>query len=359
MTDTKLLTNASLSLFPWYDKNHRELPWRKDCDPYHIWISEIMLQQTRVEAVKEYYRRFLTELPNIQALSRVSDEALMKLWQGLGYYNRASNLKKAAIRVVEEYNGTFPSDYESILSLPGIGSYTAGAIGSISFQLPTPAVDGNVLRIVSRLTDSKKNIDLPQVKKEIENTLREVYQHISAPDASNSGKLTQALMELGATICIPNGAPHCDRCPWNDLCLSKKRGTISERPVRSPKKGRRIEDRAVFILYCDDHVVIRKRPPKGLLANLWEFPNVLAEKESIHSMQDALLYAEREGYHPSGAAMQTCYTHIFSHVEWRMTAYFIEIRPDQNLEFFPSFSEIESDYALPSAFRPFWDLLKN
>jgi len=358
MTSYELLLTAAKQILPWYENNHRDLPWRSDSDPYHVWISEIMLQQTRVEAVKEYYIRFLKTLPNIAALANVSDETLLKLWQGLGYYNRAANLKKAANVIIANHSGVFPDKYDEILSLPGIGAYTAGAIGSISFQLPKPAVDGNVLRIISRLTDSDKNIDLPNVKKEISEGLEEVYTTLSLESSENASLLTQGFMELGATVCIPNGVPHCERCPWSDLCQAKAQGTTHLRPVRSPKKERRIEERAVLILFKDDHVVLNKRPEKGLLAKLWEFPNTLSETSSISDMQDAIRYSEKLGFHPVKGVMQTTYTHIFSHVEWRMTAYYIEIRPENVPAVFPAFSEIEADYALPSAFMPFYESLK-
>ena len=256
-------------LIPWYFKHARDLPWRKDREPYHVWLSEIMLQQTRVEAVKGYYTRFLKEFPTIADLAEADEDRLLKLWEGLGYYNRVRNMQKAAIQVMEEHGGKLPADYEKLLKLKGIGSYTAGAIASIAYQIPVPAVDGNVFRILTRVAADDTDIMKPSFRTLLEKELREVMQGMEMPGAFN-----QALMELGATVCVPNGAPLCEQCPWNSLCLARKEGRIAELPVRTKAKARRIEKRTVLVIRDNDKVAIRKRPEKGLLAGLYELPNV-------------------------------------------------------------------------------------
>ena len=281
------LTELPGRLLPWYRENRRELPWRADRLPYHIWLSEIMLQQTRVEAVKGYYTRFLAALPDIASLARCDDELLHKLWEGLGYYSRVRNLKKAAQDIMERHGGVFPENYNDVLALPGIGEYTAGAICSIAFDRPTPAVDGNVLRVVSRLTDDPSPIDLPETKRRVNALLAGIYP-------KEAGAFTQALMELGATVCGPNRAPDCAACPCQSLCLGFRRGTAKTLPVKSPKRQRRQEDRSVFILSCDGRFALEKRPDKGLLAGLWQFPNVAGKLDT----QDALDTVCAMGLHP-------------------------------------------------------------
>ena len=244
-------------LLQWYRKEHRDLKWRQTKNPYHIWVSEIMLQQTRVEAVKGYYDRFIREIPDIESLAKISEERLLKLWEGLGYYNRARNLKKSAITIMKEYNGIFPIEYEAVLSLSGIGEYTAGAICSICYDAPTPAVDGNVLRVMTRVSECYDNIDLQVTKKNARQELLVLYSQ------GNCGELTQALMELGATVCVPNGAPKCEQCPLSNQCISYRNNTYENLPVRQIKKKRTIEEMTVFILHDEEQYGIRKREAKG------------------------------------------------------------------------------------------------
>ena len=253
------------AILPWYRENRRALPWRETNDPYRIWVSEIMLQQPRVEAVKGYYARFLAALPDIESLARCDDERLHKLWEGLGYYSRVRNLKKAAGVILERHGGVFPADPDAVRALPGIGDYTAGAVCSIAFSLPTPAVDGNVLRVLSRLRCDAEPIDLPAVKKRGSRELAEIYP------ADCPGEFTQALMELGATVCVPNGEPKCAVCPCRSFCEGQTRW--QELPVKLPKKAKKQEDRTGFVLRCGERYAIEKRPGKGLLAGLWQFPN--------------------------------------------------------------------------------------
>lgn len=331
-------------LLPWYHMNKRDLPWRRDHDPYHIWLSEIMLQQTRVEAVKGYYTRFLDALPSIEALSACDDELLQKLWEGLGYYSRVRNLKKAAIVIKETHNGIFPANYADILALPGIGEYTAGAVASIAFGQKTPAVDGNVLRVLSRLNNDPSPVDLPETKKKVQRLLETIYPE-------EAGDFTQALMELGATLCGPNWKPRCGECPCKTICLGYQNGTAEELPVKSPKKEKRQEDRTVFIISCDGKYALEKRPAKGLLAGLWQFPNVSGHL----STGQALSAAESMGLIPREIYREISRKHIFTHIIWNMKGIYLEVsEPSGNFHWLTE-NEITHQAALPTAFRLFWE----
>ena len=324
----------TVPLLEWYRENARVLPWRSDPTPYHVWVSEVMLQQTRVTAVIDYYRRFLEALPTVEDLAACPGDVLMKLWQGLGYYSRARNLQKAARVIVETYGGTFPRTYEDIRALPGVGDYTAGAISSIAFGLPRPAVDGNVLRVVSRITADRRDVTRPGTKKDITAALRAVMP-LDCP-----GDFNQALMELGAMVCLPNGAPLCDRCPAADLCAAHRGGTELELPVKPPKKERRVEERTVYLIFRDGRVALRKRPQRGLLAGLWEYPNEL-------SPWPCPVAGEPE----FGATGK----HIFTHIEWRMTACTVEACGEDLPEgwVWAGRRALEETYPVPSAFAPF------
>ena len=336
------------ALLPWYGENKRDLPWRKDREPYHVWLSEIMLQQTRVEAVKGYYTRFLQALPTIETLADCDDDRLHKLWEGLGYYSRVRNLKKCANVIVEQHGGRFPVDYEKVLALPGIGEYTAGAICSICFDSPTPAVDGNVLRVVSRLTRDETPIDTPVYKKFVCRELAKVYP-------TNAGDFTQALMELGATVCGPNRKPDCEVCPCKAFCESAKTGDGERFPVKMPKKEKRTEERTVFILSCEGKYALEKRPGKGLLARLWQFPNCLGKLET----QAALLKVEELGLRPRQLLRQVERSHIFTHIRWDMRGIYLEISECAGGFHWLTAEEIDKDTALPTAFRQFWEEINN
>ena len=332
-------------LLPWYRENRRDLPWRKDREPYHIWVSEIMLQQTRVEAVKGYYTRFLNVLPTIEALANCDDDLLHKLWEGLGYYSRVRNLKKAAIAVMEQHGGSFPTTHEEVIRLPGIGAYTAGAICSIAYNLPTPAVDGNVLRVFSRLTNDPSPIDLPETKKAVTAALAEIYP-------AEAGDFTQALMELGATICGPNKAPDCENCPCKEICLAYREGTAEALPVKAPKKAKRQEDRTVFILRCEGRYALEKRPNKGLLAGLWQFPNVSAHLDTAKALEAV----QAMGLKPREIHREVERKHIFTHIQWNMKGIYLEVsQPAGEYSWFTA-EEINTQAALPTAFKQFWDL---
>ncbi len=331
-------------LLPWYLENRRELPWRADREPYHIWLSEIMLQQTRVEAVRGYYVRFLEQLPTIEALADCDDDLLHKLWEGLGYYSRVRNLKKAARVIMAQHQGHFPGEYGDILALPGIGEYTAGAVSSIAFGRKRPAVDGNVLRVLSRLRNDPSPIDLPATKKEVTAALAAIY-----PEAA--GDFTQALMELGATLCGPNRKPLCEECPCRSICLGYRQGTAEALPFKSPKKEKRQEDRTVFILCCDGKYALQKRPDRGLLAGLWQFPNVSGKLDT----REALAAVEHMGLIPRALSREVVRRHIFTHIQWNMKGIYLEVSGcGGDFQWFTE-DEINTQAALPTAFRLFWE----
>ncbi len=335
-------------LLTWYEKNARQLPWRDDPMPYRVWISEIMLQQTRVEAVKPYFERFVREIPDVRALAEVPEEKLLKLWEGLGYYSRARNLKKAAILLMEQYRGELPQSAEKLEKLPGIGSYTAGAVASIAYGQPEPAVDGNVLRVAARLEASRKDTADAAVKKELRSRLREVY-----PTGQESA-FTQALMELGATVCLPNGAPLCEACPLAEMCEAHRTGVENELPVKAPKRERRVETLTVFLILSDGMAALRRRPETGLLAGLWEFPNTggalsPAQVEKILPMWGIVA----ETIEPLPAAK-----HVFTHVEWRMTGYLVRARSPGGDFVWTQPEDLFRDYAVPSAFGAYLRILR-
>ena len=330
-------------LLEWFELNKRDLPWRRTKDPYHIWVSEIMLQQTRVEAVKPYYERFLKNLPTIQDLAEAEEETILKLWEGLGYYSRVRNMQKAAIQIMEEHDGSFPSEHQKILKLKGIGPYTAGAVGSIAFDLPIPAVDGNVLRVMSRLTADSSDISLQTTKKEWENRLTEIIP------PHEPGNMNQALMELGATVCLPNGAPKCEICPVRKYCEAYRRNSVLLYPVKAEKKARTIEYLNVFFCTDGEKIAISKRAAKGLLSRLWELPNANREISIPASLQElGILQAE--------IIPMKNQKHIFTHIEWHMDCYFIKVTEKTESELlWLTREEAETSYALPSAFRKIWE----
>ena len=343
--DQNVLCAIVQPLLEWFAENKRDLPWRRDREPYHVWLSEIMLQQTRVEAVKAYYARFLETAPDVFALAALPEDRLLKLWEGLGYYNRARNLQRCAKEIAAR-GGAFPRTKAELLQLPGIGDYTAGAIASICFEEPAAAVDGNVLRVCARLLDDDRPVDTSQYKKELDAALSAVYPK------GRCGDFTQSLMELGATVCVPNGAPHCGDCPVQALCRARENGTALKLPVKQPKRARREEQRTVFLLRCGDLVAVEKRPNSGLLAGLWQLPNTdrLLDETGVgdwateHGLGDTELRSARDG------------RHIFTHITWEMRCYtlwctnaapqFTWVTPEQ----------LRGEVSLPTAFRQFLDL---
>ncbi|MBQ7661145.1 MAG: A/G-specific adenine glycosylase [Clostridia bacterium] len=341
MRKNEILQKLPSLLLPWFDAHHRDLPWRKNKDPYRVWISEIMLQQTRVEAVVGYYDRFLTALPDVRALANVQETELFKLWEGLGYYSRARNLQKAA-RAIEDAGGAFPSDYDGVRALPGIGDYTAGAICSICFEMPTPAVDGNVLRVYTRLLCDERPIDTDRMKAAVKDDLAPVYP------SGSCGQFTQSLMELGAILCTPK-SPHCDVCPLAAVCLARGAGRQSELPKKGEKRARRVEERMVLRILCDGDLALCRRENKGLLAGLWQLPNELCTP----SPAAALAFCEAHGMKPKTIRRELHRTHVFTHIEWKMTCYEIEVEARGGDFVFASAEELDKVYALPTAFRIF------
>ncbi len=332
-------------LLDWFKACARVLPWRENPTAYNVWVSEIMLQQTRVEAVKPYYDRFMKLFPNVRALAEAEDEVLLKAWEGLGYYNRVRNLKKAAIEICDKYDGNMPDSYEKILKLPGIGSYTAGAVLSIAYNKKVPAVDGNVLRVLSRIRGDYRDILDAKVKKDIEG---DVCSFMPA----EASAFNQAMMELGAMVCVPNGVPKCEQCPVSEYCYAKVQGCSSELPVKKPKKKRVIEEKTVLIIQDGNKTVLKKRPESGLLAGMYEFPML----EGVKSKEEVLAYLKDEGFTMLHIKKAPEGKHIFSHKEWHMKGYIIkvdELEPFSGKEdfLFVETKEAQEKYPLPSAFK--------
>lgn len=351
MTEEGRYNGFSEKLLAWYDQEARVLPWRSDPVPYKVWVSEMMLQQTRVDTVIPYFQRFIEELPGVPELAAIPEDRLLKLWQGLGYYNRARNLKKAAERMMEEYQGRLPDTPELLEKLPGIGTYSAGAIASIAFSKPVPAVDGNVLRILLRLEGSREDIGSSATKKWAAGLIREWIPE------DRPGDFNQALMDLGATICLPNGEPLCGSCPVSRYCQARALDLIREIPVKAEKKKRLQEKKTVLILQHGSDVAIRKRQEAGLLSGLWEFPNVdghLTGEECRKLLETwGVIILDMEALPVS--------RHIFSHREWAMTAWRIQTEkkagPDDWV--WVSREELEKEYSVPTAFRVYRDMELN
>ena len=338
-------------LLSWYDKGRRILPWRAEPTPYHVWVSEIMLQQTRVEAVKPYYDRFMHALPDIAHLAEAEEQELLKLWEGLGYYNRVRNLKKAAEILMQDYNGEMPREAEQLKALPGIGSYTAGAISSIAYKLQVPAVDGNVLRVLSRLRADDRDIAQPALRSRIEEELLPVMSK------DRPGDFNQALMELGAIICIPSGKPHCEECPWEKLCLAHQQGKEQAYPCKTPPRPRVIEEKTILIIKDENKAALRRRPARGLLAGMYEFPCLeghLTEKQVIE-------YLKQEGLSVLRIEPLERAKHIFTHREWHMIGYSVRVDElakqdaweDKKDMLFVEPEQARERYPIPAAYKAY------
>ncbi len=337
-------------LLDWYHQNKREMPWRGTDTftptPYQVWVSEIMLQQTRVEAVRGYYSRFISQLPDVAALAAAPEDQLLKLWEGLGYYNRVRNMQKAARVVMEQHGSALPADYHALQQLPGIGVYTAGAIASIAFGIPVPAPDGNVYRVLTRLLGSSAGLGDSKVKK----ALAQVAASMIPPKAP--GDFNQALMELGAIVCLPNGAPLCNACPWSNLCVARRESIWQTIPLLPEKKPRRVEERTILLIASGGKLLLSRRPAKGLLAGLPEPLNLegYREPEQVAACVEEM-GGRAQGLHPLGKA-----THIFSHVEWQMEGFSASsplFDPPPGF-FWATAADLKETVALPSAFRAFW-----
>ncbi len=350
-------------LLEWYDRNRRILPWREDPTPYHVWLSEIMLQQTRVEAGKAYYLRFLEQLPDIASLAAAPEEVYLKLWEGLGYYSRVRNLHRAAVTIMEEYGGRMPDDAKELEKLPGIGPYSAAAIASIAFGKPAVALDGNLLRVYARMTECGEDIKGPAARKA---ALTYYAERIPA-EGGRPGDFNQALMDLGAGICLPNGEPLCGLCPWKERCLSSREGRQQEFPVLPVKKERKKEKRTVLILRAEGHIAIRRRAGKGLLAGLYEFPNLEGHprEEEIPELVQQLFPGKEEVCGADAAAAQdrravTVHPlpeakHIFSHLEWEMKGYEVRLPRMRQAAgiLWVTGEELAERFPIPSAFEAY------
>ena len=351
------LDKISRPLLRWFHARARSLPWRDDPRPYYVWVSEIMLQQTRVAAVMPYFTRFIAALPDVSSLAAADDDALMKLWEGLGYYNRARNLKKAANLIMEEHSGVIPKDFDALLKLPGVGRYTAGAISSIAYGARTPAVDGNVLRVVARLTASREDILRDKTKRAVEDALAVVMP-------KDAGQFNQAMMELGALVCLPRAA-RCDECPLAALCRAHAEGLETELPVKTPKKERRVEARTVLLIEQDGRFAIAQRPQRGLLAGLWELPNFAGEKNRA----EILALCKRAGLSPKSVRRMKAARHIFTHIEWHLSGWHIRLsdalkgslrEPPASYDASPlppltwaAREELSAVYSIPTAFHAY------
>lgn len=314
LKNIETLDEIAEPLLRWFHSEKRALPWREKPTPYRVWVSEIMLQQTRVEAVKPYFERFVAALPDVRALARADEDTLMKLWEGLGYYSRARHLQSAARLICSDHGGEIPARFDDLLTLPGIGRYTAGAVASIAFGERRPAVDGNVLRVIMRLLACPADI----LK---ESTKRAVEEALIARLPENAGDFNQSLMELGALVCLPRGAARCPSCPLERLCLAKEANLQAELPQKTPPKRRRTEKLTIFLLAKNDKIALQKRPAQGLLAGLWGFPAMeghLKKKEAEEALQAIGLIPAK--LHALPAAQ-----HIFSHITWQMVGWHVEL----------------------------------
>ncbi len=342
-------------LLSWYDSNRRILPWREEPAAYRVWVSEIMLQQTRVEAVKPYFERFMRRLPDVAALAAADEETLLKLWEGLGYYNRVRNLQRAAVRIMEDFDGRIPEDYEALLSLPGIGSYTAGAVSSIAYGKRRPAVDGNVLRVLSRFRRDERLISDEKVKKAVECELQEIMPE------DRPGDFNQAMMEIGACICVPNGAPHCEKCPLATMCMAHRDGVETAYPRKAVSGKRSVEEKTILVIRDAERTVIRRRPGRGLLAGMYEFPSL----EGFCTAEEVVEYLSQNGLKTIRIQPLEDAKHIFSHREWHMRGYMVrvdELEPATPCEGTENWIYIQPEetrekYPIPAAFGAYTKIL--
>lgn len=330
------LPDIAPPLLRWYEQNKRTLPFRTVSTPYRVWVSEIMLQQTRVSAALPYFERFMAELPTVADLAACDPERLHKLWEGLGYYSRVRNLQKAAQIVMEQHGGALPADYDALLKLPGVGAYTAGAIASISFGLPVPAVDGNVLRVFARLYNDDADVMTPAAKRLF---TRRVLDQM--PKAA-PGPYNEALMELGALVCIP-GTPHCEACPLADRCLGYAAGRAGALPVKPAPKAKTTVPVTVALVESDAGLLLQRRPAKGLLAGLWQpaaWEKALTKDELTAAL--AKLGVQATLTEPLPPAK-----HVFTHRVWQLSGWrgraeacalpdgFVWAAPEQLAEVYP------------------------
>ena len=340
---------VDIPLLDWYDGHARVLPWRGIHDPYRTWVSETMLQQTRVETVLSYYERFLTRFPDVTALAEAPEDDVMKLWEGLGYYRRARNLQKGARQVVDMYGGVIPSTVEALLTISGIGAYTAGAIASIAFDQPVPAVDGNVIRVVSRLMGIRENVGIPSVKRQIEQTAASLVPQ------ERPGDFNQAMMDLGATVCTP-GTPSCDRCPLTGLCDAYRAGDpedIPELPRKNPPKQLEYD---VCLIFSGERVLMRQRT-ETMLQGLWIYPML----DGWHTVKQLPAAVRRR----TGLAVQDIEAagearHVFTHQVWQMKLYTMRVEAAETSEGWRFVTRDEMDaLAIPTAVKRAAEVVRN
>lgn len=299
-------------ILTWYENEKRDLPWRRSINPYYIWVSEIMLQQTRVDTVIPFFEHFITLFPTIQDLATADEQLVLKAWEGLGYYSRARNLHHAAKEVVEKYNGIVPKDPKVFGTLKGVGPYTRGAVMSIAYGFPEPAVDANVMRVLSRILRIEENISEHRVKNEFETITRELVPQ-EDPSSFNQG-----LMELGALICTPK-EPMCMFCPVQSLCRAYEDGVQEQLPIKGKKKKQRVITYAALLIEYEGKYVIEQRPQTGLLANLWQFPMIPLDEMSL---EDGVLWLSSEyGMELTIGKEVGTLKHVFSHIIWEITIY--------------------------------------
>ncbi len=301
-------------LLAWYHSQKRDLPWRINRDPYRIWVSEIMLQQTRVETVKPYFHNFMDKFPTVNDLAVAPEEEVLKAWEGLGYYSRARNLQAAAREIQASYGGQVPDTPEEISKLKGIGPYTAGAILSIAYEKPEPAVDGNVMRVFSRLLLMDDDIAKPATRIKFEHLVRQTIP------VGRAGDFNQALMELGATVCLPR-TPQCLTCPVFDYCLARREGVQEELPVKGKAKPPRQVNLLVAAVIKDDQLLINKRPSKGLLARMWELPMVEVDEKLWAEEQLSQFLLDSYGVDVEILNQLPSVQHTFSHLQWQLDVY--------------------------------------
>lgn len=335
-------------ILKYYAAHRRHLPWRDDPQPYYVWLSEIMLQQTRVETVIDYFRRFIDAFPTVEALAEAGEQQLLKQWEGLGYYSRVRNLQKAARIIVQQYQSRLPMTKAELLTLPGIGPYTAGAIASIAYQQPEVAIDGNLIRVASRLLSFKKVVNTAKTKADIEQFWQELLPIQAA------GDFNQAIMDIGATICLPNGQPLCQKCPLTSWCSAYQNGNPMDYPLKPPKKTRRLEQKTVFLLFSGQEIALEKRSRNGVLAGMWQFPMV----EGRLGQEQVTAWLQQHNLSYSQLRTGPTAKHIFSHLEWEMISWQVKLDEWRVCE--SSSSEFEwikatgvDEIALPTAFRRF------
>lgn len=335
-------------ILSWYKKSRREMPWREQPTPYRIWISEIMLQQTRVDTVIPYFNNFMARYPTVESLASSEENELMKYWEGLGYYSRIKNIRKTAIELVQNHQAKLPESFEELLKLKGIGEYTAGAIASEAFGEKVPAVDGNVFRVFARLTGFREDIREAKSQEKLKVAVRGVLPE------KEIGDFNQGLIELGALICIPKGSPKCELCPVKEFCGSYRDNLQDEIPFRSKARKRTVQERTVFLIQCGDRFAVRKREEGTLLEGLFEIPN----REGFYTPEEAKSVVEEMGFTVKDLHMIRDKKVVFTHIEWILQGYYFHVAEENDAFLFETKENLLKNYALASAFIGYLDLME-